>query len=287
MVNVTLSLVGANGDEVFFTDDGDFVLTAGLSGMGIPSTTVRIDDSAADGGVWRFSKRGIREMDLPVVIFGATRNEVETNLRRLSNLLRDRTGGSILRASYSTGEVWELTQGHYVAGAETTKGDDANMAWTRWVLTMQFANPYWIRQQAESFAVGVPGTGRSLIPDLAEMRLTGSQAIGEIDVENLGDVDAYPVWTFQGPADSVSVTSQDGLSFEYAASIATGSTIIVNTAAGTVVDEDGVNQYSNLSVSPKLFTLPAGNTSVTVEAVGADADTLISLYYQPRKEVVH
>lgn len=287
MVDVTLSLVGANGDEIVFTDAGDYVLTTGLSGMGIPSTSVRIDDSASDGGVWRFSKRGIREMDLPVVVFGTNRVSVESNLRRLSNLLQDKSGGTVLRASYSTGEVWELTQGHYVAGAETTKGEDANVAWSRWVLSMQFANPFWIRQQAESFSVGVPGTGRSLIPDLAELRVTGSQAIGEIDIENLGDVEAYPVWIFQGPADSVSVTSQTGLSFEYAAPIATGSTITVDTAAGTVVDEDGVNQYANLGVAPKLFTLPAGNTAVTVEAVGADANTLISLYYQPRKEVVH
>lgn len=287
MVNVTLSLVGANGDEVIFTDAGDYVLTAGLSGMGIPSTTVRIDDSASDGGVWRFSKRGIREMDLPVVVFGTDRIAVESNLRRLSNLLHDKSGGTVLRATYSTGEVWELTQGHYVAGAETVKGEDANVAWSRWVMTMQFANPFWIRQQAESFSVGVPGTGRSLIPDLAELSVTGSQAIGEIDIENLGDVEAYPVWTFQGPADSVSVTSQSGLSFEYAAAIALGSTITVNTAAGTVVDESGVNQYANLAVAPKLFTLPAGNTAVTVEAVGADSNTLISLYYQPRKEVVH
>lgn len=287
MVNVTLSLVGANGDEIVFTDDGDFVLTAGLSGMGIPSTTVRIDDSASDGGVWRFSKRGIREMDLPVVVFGTDRIAVESNLRRLSNLLHDKSGGTVLRATYSTGEVWELTEGHYVAGAETTKGEDANVAWSRWVMTMQFANPFWIRQQAESFSVGVPGTGRSLVPNLAELRVTGSQAIGEIDVENLGDVEAYPVWSFQGPADSVAVTSQSGLSFEYAAAIALGSTITVNTASGTVVDESGVNQYANLAVAPKLFTLPAGNTAVTVEAVGADSNTLISLYYQPRKEVVH
>lgn len=287
MVNVTLSLVGANGDEIVFTDAGDYVLTTGLSGMGIPSTSVRIDDSASDGGVWRFSKRGIREMDLPVVVFGTDRVTVESNLRRLSNLLHDKSGGTVLRASYSTGEVWELTQGHYVAGAETTKGEDANVAWSRWVLSMQFANPFWIRQQAESFSVGVPGTGRSLIPNLAELRVTGSQAIGEIEIENLGDVEAYPVWSFQGPADSVSVTSQNGLSFEYAAPIATGSTITVNTAAGTVVDELGVNQYANLAVAPKLFTLPAGSSSVTVEAVGADANTLISLYYQPRKEVVH
>lgn len=287
MVNVTLSLVGSNGDEVVFTDDGDFVLTTGLSGMGIPSTVVRIDDSASDGGVWRFSKRGIREMDLPVVVFGTDRISVESNLRRLSNLLHDKSAGTVLRASYSTGEVWELTQGHYVAGAETSKGEDANTAWTRWVITMQFANPFWIRQEPESISVGSSGSIRSLIPDLAEMRISGSQVTGSITVENIGDVDAYPVWTFQGPSDSVLVTSQSGLSFEYAAPILAGETIRVNTATGAVTDDTGANAYANLAVAPKLFTIPAGNSTVSVEAVGADATTLISLYYQPRKEVVH
>lgn len=287
MVDVTLSLVGANGDEIVFDDNGDFVLTVGLSGMGIPSTVVRIDDSASDGGVWRFSKRGIREMDLPIVVFGEDRIAVESNLRRLANLLHDLSSSTTLRASYSTGEVWELSEGHYVAGAETTKGEDAGQAWSRWVVTMQFANPFWIRQQTESFSVGVPDTGRSLIPYFAEMRVTGSQAIGEIDIENVGDVDAYPVWTLKGPADFVEISSQSGLSFTYDAVIPAETTITVNTAAGTVVDQTGANMYSNLGPSPKLFTLPAGNSTVNVEATGAETSTIISLYYQPRKEVVH
>jgi hypothetical protein len=284
---VNISLIGSNGDEIVFDEASNFVLTSGLSGLGVPSTTVRIDDSASEGGVWRFTKRGLREIDLPVVVFGETRLEVEQNLRRLTNLLNDRNGGTVLRASYNSGEVWNLTDGHYVSGAETVKGEDAGVLWTRIVLSMQFANPFWIRSQAESISVGVAAGDGKLIPHLAEMRIIGSQAIGEIEIENVGDVESFPFWIFSGPADSVEVTSQSGLVFSYDSVIELGESIFVNTENGTVVDQDGVNKYSSLGVSPKLFTLPPGNSVVSVVATGADSNTVISLNYQPRKEIVH
>lgn len=287
MANVTLSLVGADGDEIVFTADGEYVMTAGLTGLGIPQSIVRIDDSASDGGTWRFSKRGIREMDIPVVVFGATRDDVETNLRRLSNLLHDRNGGTILRASYDTGEIWELPDGHYVAGAESVRGDDGGLSWCRWVLTMQFATPFWIRQQAQSLSLGAGSTGRSIIPDLAEMRISSSQAIGSLSVENVGDVESYPIWSFRGPMDSVTVTAADGSSFAYSSAIALGTTITVDTAAGTVKNQSGTNMYGNLAASPKLFPFPAGTSGVTVNAVNVTSATLITAYYQPRKEVIH
>jgi hypothetical protein len=287
MSDVTLSMIGSNGDEIVFSNEGDYVLTVGLSGLGVPSTNVRIDESASDGGVWRFSKRGIREMDLPVVVFGTSEIDVEQKLRRLTNLLRDIDGGTVLRATYSTGEVWNLVDGHYSGGAETVKGEDSGISWTRIVLTMQFANPFWVRQQAESLSVAVATGDGTIIPHLAELRIIGSQAIGEVQIENDGDVDAFPVWIISGPADSVQITSQSNQSFIYDAVISTGEVITINTENATVVDATGANMYANLGVSPKLFTLPPGNSIVDIVAVGADADTLISLYYQPRKEVVH
>lgn len=287
MVNVILSLVGSNGDEIVFDNNGDYLLTEGLSGIGIPETQVRFADSASDGGVWRFTKRGIREIDMPVMVLGNSQTALENNLRRLSNLLQDRRGATVLRASYSNGEVWELQDGHYTTGAQTTVESNGSPYWTRWVLTMQFANPFWIRQRSESFSLGTGGAQRSLIPNLAEMEITGSQVIGDITIENVGDCDSYPVWKIRGPVDSVTITSQDGLSFSYDAIIPVGEEITIDTAMGTVVNQDGVNKYANLGASPKLFTLPAGTSEVSIEAVGSDQDTLVSLYYQPRKEVVH
>lgn len=283
---VTFSLIGANNDEIVFTNDSDFVLTTGLTGIGIPQTVVRIDESASDGGAWRFTKRGIRELDIPVTVFGESREQLETNLRRLSNLLHDRSGATTLRASYDTGEVWELYDGHYVAGAETVRGDEAGMLWCRWVLSMQFANPYWTRQDAEQIVLTSGAVGRSLIPDLAEMRISSAQAIGLLTIENTGDVHAHPVWKLTGPMDSVTVTAQSGESFSYDAPIATGQTITIDAAAGTVKDGT-TNMYQNLGASPKLFTFPAGQSTVNIVAPNTDANTRITVFYQPRKEVVH
>jgi hypothetical protein len=287
MAKVTLSLIGSNGDQIVFTENGDYVVTSGLSGIGIPQTVVRIDDSSSDGGTFRFSKRGIREIDIPVVIFGTDRDTVELNLRRLSNLLNDRKGGTVLRASYDTGEIWELPNGHYVAGAETVRGDDAGAYWCRWVLSMQFATPFWIRQEAEQLSLGAGVTGRSLIPELAELAISSSQAIGNLSIENDGDVEAFPVWEFNGPIDSVVVTAPDGSEFSYDATIALGEKITVDTYAGTVVDGDNVNQYANLGSTPKLFPLPAGISQVSIFADGTDENSSITLYWQPRKEIIH
>lgn len=287
MVNVTLSLVGANDDEIVFTDDSNFVLTSGLTGMGIPNTMVRIDESASDGGVWRYSKRGIRELDIPVAVFGETRDELEINLRRLSNLLRDVNGGTTLKASYDSGEIWELQDGHYVAGAETTRGDEAGLSWCRWVLSMQFANPFWVRQEAEQISLSSGVTGRSIIPDLAELRVSSAQAIGALTIENEGDVSAYPTWEFKGPMDSVTVTAADGRQFVYDTAIVLGETITIDSFAGTVVNQLSANMYQNLGPSPKLFSFPPGQSVVSIVAPNTDANTRIRVYYQPRKEVVH
>ncbi len=270
MVDVTLSLIGANGDEIVFSDEGDFVLTSGLAGLGIPATQVRIDDSASDGGVWRFSKRGVRELDLPVVVFGADRVAVEANLRRLNLLLNDRDGGVVLQAAYSSGEVWHLTQGHYVSGASGVRGDDGGLAWERWVLSLQFANPFWVSQASESFAVGAPASTGSFLPNLAEMVVSSAQAVGSVTVENPGDVDAFPVWSLRGPADSVTI-SNGSESFVYNAPILASSTVVVDTAAGTVTDQAGVNKYGSLGVSPSLFSFPAGTSQVSVTATNASA----------------
>ena len=288
MVNgLYFTLKGADGDKIDFMPDSEFSLTDGLMGVGIPPTQVRIDDSASDGGVWRFTKRLVRDIDLPFVITGSSEIDVETKLRRLSNLLHDRKGATTLIANYPTGETWEI-QGHYVGGAETQFGDDTKTTYCKWVVQLRCPVPYWVRTNSEQYNVGTAGAGRGLIPRLAELQLSSSQALGVLNIENSGDVEAYPVWTLRGPATQVTITnSSTGASFVYNAAIALGTTITIDTFKGTVVNQAGTNLYANLGTSPKLFPIDAGTSSISIVATGADTNTLISLAYQPRKEVVH
>lgn len=286
--SVYFTLLGANGDYIDFMNDSDYSLTSGLMGVGIPPTEVRIDDSASDGGVWRFTKRGVRDIDMPVIVHGSGEADLETKLRRLSNILNDRRGAVTLRANYPSGEAWEI-QAHYVGGAETQFDDDTNVTFCRWVVQLRCPNPYWTRTSAEQYNVGSAGAGRGLIPNLAELQVSSSQALGVLSVENSGDVESFPVWQFRGPSSTVTITDVNtGKAFLYDALIETGDTVIIDTLKGTVIDKlTGANLYANLGPSPKLFPIASGISSVNIVATDADSNTLISLAYQPRKEVVH
>lgn len=286
MVDIVFSLIGSNGDSILLDGSDDYHLLSGLAGVGIPPTNVRIDPSASDGGVWRFTKKDVRVIDLPIFITGESNLVVENKLRRLSKILQDRLGATTLRGAYASGEAWEI-QGHYSGGAETQFGSDAGSVWARWVITLRCPDPFWTRQSSESYSLGSGGAGRSLIPNLAELRVSSSQAIGELDVENSGDVGSYPVWQIKGPIDTATITSDLGETFSYDAPILLGSTVTIDTKAGTVTDASGANMYVNLAPSPRLFQIPAGSSQLSVTATGADANTLISMYYQPRKEVLH
>jgi hypothetical protein len=284
-MDLTLTLTGANGDTITFDYD-TYILTDGLKGFGIPPTKVRIQESATDGGVFRHSKRGIRDIDLPIVTVGTDRADTETKLRRLARILQNSNGAARLTATYDSGDVYFLDL-YYTGGGETVFGDDAGSTYARWVVALQAPKPYWTSQVAQTFSVVQGAAGRGLLPQLTKLKLTSSQAIGVVTVNNTnGDVPSYPIWQVYGPLDSLTVSSA-GSSFTYNAPVAAGQSLVIDTAAGTVVDGAGVNKYSNLGAAPKLFTIPPGTSSVSVSGVGSTTATVISCTFYPRREVLH
>lgn len=285
MTSVVISLVGSNGDTIELADDGDFVLTSGVTGFGIPSTSVRIDESAGDGGTWRNTKRGIRDLDLPIVILGTDRADVETKLRRLARLLQDRDGATRIVANYSNGDSLYL-EAHYVGGAETQFGSDASGVFCRWVVQMQAPQPYWQTSIEESFAITSGNTGRGLLPQLTKLKVSSSQTLGVVNVNNSGDVAVFPRWVIRGAVTNL-VISNGVQSFSFPEPILAGVTYTVDTATGTVTNDLGQNVYSLLGAAPKLFALPPGQTTVTVTGVDATPETRVTAYYSPRYEVIH
>jgi phage-related protein len=284
LVNVNYSLVGANGDEITF-DYSEFILNQNFVGFGIPPAQVRIENSAGDGGVFRHSKRGVRDVDLPITVLGTDRNDVQTKLRRLSRLLQDTSGPTKIKATYSSGGSLTL-DAHYVGGAESQWGSDAGLVWNKWVLSFQCPNPYWESDALEEFRVTTGNTGRGLLPQLSKLKVTSSQVYGVITVDNSGDVPAYPVWFIRGPISDV-VISNGTQSFSFTEAVADGETITVNTETGQVTDDLGTNRYSILGPAPKLFRIDPGVSSISVNGVAATQAAEVRLDYSPLFEVVH
>ena len=285
MTDNIVTLTGANGDTITF-DNETYILTKGTHGFGIPTAKLRIQESAGDGGIFRHSKRGIREVDLRIVTMGDSRAIVETNLRRLANILQNTAGATKLTVTYADATAFYLN-GYYAGGGETTYGEDAGQTWAVWMVVLQVADPYWQSITPQTFTVVSGSTGRGLLPKLSSLKLTSSQAVGTVTVNNtLGDVPSFPIWTVYGPLDNLTISAGTS-AFTYSQPIPAGDTLTIDTFAGTVVNAAGVNKYANLASAPKLFALPPGTTSVYVAGDNATSATQIACTYFPRREVLH
>lgn len=284
MVNVNYALTGANGDSIEF-DYTNYVLNSDFIGFGIPPAQVRIENSAGDGGVFRHAKRGVRNLDIPITVLGTDRADVQTKLRRLAKLTQNVFGPLVLEARYTDGEVLTL-QTYYTGGAESQWGSNAGNVWCRWVLSLQAPQPYWQSATIEQFTITRGNTGRGLLPQLTKLRISSSQALGTVLINNTGDVPAYPTYRVIGPITDFAVTS-NGYSFGFTEPLEAGEIIYINTETGEVYDQAEANRYDILAPAPKLFRLPVGESSIQISGTDVTDDTQVDVYYALRYEVVH
>jgi hypothetical protein len=281
---VNYALIGANGDEIVF-DYQNYVLNPDFMGFNVPPALVRIENSAGDGGVFRHAKRGVRVLDLPITVLGTDRADVETKLRRLGKLTQNVFGPLILEARYTDGTRLRL-ETYYTGGAEGQWGSSGGQVWARWTLSLQAPQPYWQSSIIEQFTVTRGSTGRGLLPQFSKLRISSSQAIGTVLVNNTGDVPMFPRYQITGPITDL-VISSNGSSFGFTDPILAGETININTETGEVTDETGANVYSLLTPAPKLFRIPVGESAILISGTDVTDDTRVDVFYAKRFEVVH
>jgi hypothetical protein len=125
-----------------------------------------------------------------------------------------------------------------------------------------------------------------LLPELTKLKLSSSQALGVIDVDNTSDVPVFPVYEIVGPVTDLRISSGE-LAFEIDGVIVEGDIVRVDTEAGTVTGIGGVNLYARLKPAPKLFPFQPGLSTINVEGIDANINTLITCSYNLRFEVVH
>jgi len=222
---------------------------------------------------------------MPVTVLGDTAVDVETNLRRLAKLTQDTAGPTRLTALRAAGNVFlDL---HYVGGAELEYGGDTGgKTWAKLLLSFQAPNPYWQSADTESFSVTTGNTGRGLLPQLTKLRVSSSQALGLINVNNTSDVPVYPSFEIVGPVNGLEV-SLNGEGWSFTENVVTGDIFTVDHEAATVTGIGEVNRYDILATAPKFFAFPPGVSSVLVTGTNADANTRIECVYNLAYEVVH
>lgn len=267
-----------------------FVKGSGAAGFGVAPTSVIIREGAGAGGRHRSTRRGPRSILFPVLMFGSV-GELENMMRRLARLMNDTYSAPILAAHYPDGSIYE-TEFHYEGGLDPQYGNDTNVRdFIKIALQLRSPSPYWTNRIATDYPFVSPTAGRGLIRtgnSFSKLRISSGQILGDVVVNNAGDVEAFPVWTIKGPGNYFeAIRRKDGATFRYNSVLTASNIVTVNTQEKTVVDQTGADRYTSMSTAPKLFSIPPGESSIRVYLDGAVLGTsLVAFQLKERRELV-
>lgn len=281
------SLVLANGSDSFDLDSyaktGKGVqVTSGVTGLGLPPVSLQWVEGAGDGATLTGRRVTARDIDLPLMIKGDNRTELKEYVRRLSLML---AGPCTLSFTEEGGESW-TTEVVRVGGGTFTYGEDTrgvNDLFT--VVTVRAGDPYFTSNVTNSQVVKRT-TGRGLLPRLAALRLTGDRSFGRFILDNPGTVGAYPVWTVHGPGSNFTAVSPTGERLTWAGTLDADDVLTIDTKAGTVRDQDGLNRYAALASAPRFWQIPPGTNEVSVSLDNSTDLSSITLTWRPRRWMV-
>lgn len=264
-------------------DTGHGVQALSLSGVGLPSVSVQWAEGAGDGQTYRGQRVLPRDMDLSLDIKGADRAEYKQLVSRLARLFDHNTSGpATLRLVDDDGSDWSAKVVR-VGGGELIYdgGRDAQM-----VLTIRAGEPYFTAKDVSTKSVGGPGAANAMVSSLMTLPVTASQAIGTIDIENTGDVNAYPVWEVTGPGHDFKAVSPTGETLHWTGTLLAGQRLIIDTLAGTVIDHTGANRYGQLATAPKFWAVPPGLNTCTAELIDTTSASRVVCTWRARKWMV-
>lgn len=282
VIRRALALTGANGDTINF-GLGDYIAEPGWRGFDLPPMQVQRRTGAGQGSRWLSTRREERLLDIPVFVRGVDVATFRSRLTRLMAILDDRFGPTRITVHDGFGGSRSL-DAHYLSGAEGEwVPGRSGPTYQRMALAFVAPWPFWRSDASVQGAVGTGQGGEAFIPFGPPIGTSPSQVLGEMQVTNPGDADAYPVWTLRGPGGPATLRSvTDNAELTLNTTLAAGAIRVIDTAERTIVDADGVSRYSELGAAPRFWSLPPGETTVEITMTGATADSSISFEYQPQ-----
>jgi len=260
---------------------------------GVSYQHYRDDSPMVAGSFWRGVRALPRDLFLPIVIRDTDRNACLAKRRALVKALSPAKGGEcIIMSAYPDGSTRRIRcryvdgfpdgeQGPGEYGVTVYKYGLRFMADDPYFYTDTITNEYSLAPQTRT---ELPIPGADTYFEVVSSPLLASGSI----IDNLGDVDAYPTWTFVGPFSQIIATNtESGKTFtiQYAAtSSANTLSLVTEPGESYLVDENGVNRWNALVAGYQLWPLVSGENVVNVGLTDPTTDSKAIIRYTPLYE---
>ncbi|NEA50460.1 phage tail family protein [Streptomyces sp. SID10815] len=256
-----------------------FQATAGMTGLGLPAVEVQWLEGAGDGARWRGQRVVSRDLDIPLDIVGRDRGDLADLISRLARAV---AGECSLVITDDDGIRWS-TQVYRTGGGEleATAGTDLQT-----VVSFRAPDPYFTASTVSTQTVGGDPGSVAFLANLRALPLAASQAIGDVQLDNSGDVAAYPTWEILGPGRDLTVKSPTGETLRWTGTLAAGQKLTIDTRTGSVRDGANANRYSDLASAPRFWTVPPGTSTASVSLLDTTASSRVVCSWQPRRWMV-
>lgn len=221
-----------------------------------------------------------REFTLPILFRDTTDAGLRTAIRDLVAKLDPTRGDGRIRVTAPGGDQREITC-RYMAGLE---GDEQAMLRAQKApVVFKAHDPYWYAtgDTTTTFTVGTAGSFFPFFP----LVLASSEVFTDATVINVGDVDAWPVWTVTGPGSNLVLRNlTTGKQLTLSVTLGASESVSIDTRPGvkTVTHSNGSNLFPDLSANSSLWPLRRGANSVRIELTSATAASSVVLSWRPR-----
>lgn len=264
--------------------ENGWLLQPGARGLDMPGFAFTTDESPGiDGYELRDVRAQGKEIILPLAFWANdSRAAYKARRRGFIKSLNPKRGVGTLTLTETDGATRTIGA-YYTGGIEGDESLDA--AGERWcinAITFGCPSPYWTGAEvSHDFKAATGGTFFPILP----LTVGDSQVLGEVTVDNDGDGPAFPVWTIDGPATSISLANNTtGRELVLTRTIAGADTIVIDTRERrqTALLNDVTNLWPDLSDASELWPLQEGINDLDLTVTGSTGATSIRLAYQPR-----
>ena len=272
--------LAVDGSVTQLDDEVNYFVTRGRRGQWMPPFGL-VESSVPDEAGSRLDNvlTKPRDIDMPFAIIDVNYEAVISRVRTLSKKFMP-TGGQgklrVTRADLTKREIVAV----YVGGLDMAQ-ITTNLLKT--VLTFHAADPFWMATSpvVDTYVSGTPATFFPFFP----LILSSGDVFTDITVNNAGDVEAWPMWTVNGPGVNPSFENKTtGKKLELNITLVAGDYVVFDTRPGykTVTRKDGSNLFGSLSSTSSLWPLAVGNNSIRIEFSSVTGASSVVLSYYPR-----